>query len=370
MKLVHLADTHLGFRQFRRTVNGRNEREQDVYSAFARAVERVIELRPDAVVHAGDLFDGFHPSSAALAVALDGFEALRGEQIPVVCIAGNHSTPRFTSAEHVFSILDRFDGVEAIWREPRTVRLGELAVHGVPHQADAQRLVQDLKDATRADDAKFNVLVAHVGFDGLPLVGSAESNSVSLAGDELEHVAAFDYIALGHLHQFGGARVNAVYSGSVERLSWHDRAAEKGIVEVDLAKDPRSGEFVCLHPLPARRYVQLDPIDASKVDGLTEAIVEAAATDELVGAIVRVPIRNVTPAAFASVDRIAVERAFNECFHHELAPDILPAPSADVAAPSELRDYLLARVPSGIDSTEFVNRAQEYIARVDEEMAS
>ncbi len=369
MKLVHLADTHLGFRQFRRTVNGRNEREQDIYKAFAIAIERIIELRPDAVVHAGDLFDGFHPSSAALAVALDGFEALRREQIPVVCIAGNHSTPRFTSAEHVFSILGRFDGIEVIWGEPRTVRLGELAVHGVPHQPHAQRLVGNLKDATPADDAKFNVLVAHVGFDGLPLVGSAESNSVSLAGDDLEHVANFDYIALGHLHEFGGARVNAVYSGSLERLSWHDRATEKGIVEIDLAQDPRSREFVRLHSLPARRWVELDPIDASQVDGLTEAIIEAGTADELAGAIVRVPIRNVTPAAFASVDRVAVERAFAGCCHHELAPDILPAP-ADVAAPSELRDYLLARVPSGIDSTEFVGRAQEYIARADEEMAS
>lgn len=370
MRLVHLSDTHLGLRQFRRTVNGRNEREQDFYTAFASAIDRIIELRPDAVVHAGDLFEGFHPSSAALAVALDGFEALRREQIPVVCIAGNHSTPRFTSAEHVFSILDRFDGVEVIWGEPRTVRLGELAVHGVPHQPDAKRLVQDLEDATPGDDAEFNVLVAHVGFDGLSLVGSAESNSVSLAGGDLEQVASFDYVALGHLHQFGGVRVNAVYSGSLERLSWHDRAAEKGIVEVDLVQDPRSRDFVRFHPLPARRWVELDPIDAAEVEGLTEAIVEAGTAHELAEAIVRVPIRNVTPAAFASVDRVAVERAFEGCFHHQLAPDILPAPSAEVAALSELRDYLLARVPSGIDSTEFVSRAQEYIARADEEMAS
>ncbi len=370
MRLVHFADTHLGFRQFRRTVNGRNQREQDAYESFGRAIERIIELRPDAVVHAGDLFDGFHPSSAALAVALDGFDALRREQIPIVCVAGNHSTPRFTSAEHVFTILNRFEGVEVIWGEPRTVRLGELAVHGVPHQPDARRLVQDLKDASVASDAKFNVLVTHVGFDGLPLVGSAESNSVSLAGDELEHVASFQYVALGHLHQFGGVRVNAVYSGALERLSWHDRAAEKGIVEVDLALDSRSREFVRFHALPARRWVELNSIDAAQVDGLTEAILEAGAAQDLSQAIVRVPIRNVTPAAFASIDRVAVERAFAGCFHHELAPDILAAPSPEVTAPSELGDYLLARVPNGIDSTEFVRRAHEYIARADEEMAS
>lgn len=370
MRLAHLADTHLGFRQFRRTVNGRNEREQDVYGAFERAIARIIELRPDAVVHAGDLFDGFHPSSAALAVALDGFEALRREQIPVVCLAGNHSTPRFTSAEHVFSILDRFEGVEVIWGEPRIVRLGELAVHGVPHQADPRRLVQHLKTARPANDVQFNVLVAHVGFEGLSLVGSAESNSLLLAGAELEQVASFDYIALGHLHQFDGVRENAVYSGSLERLSWHDRSVDKGIVEVDLARDAWSRDFLRFHSLPARRYVELDPIDASKVDGLTEAIVESAKGDELDEAIVRVQIRNVTPADFASIDRLAISRAFEPCFHHELAPDILAAPSSRVAPPAELRDYLLAHVPGGVDATEFVRRAQEYVARADEEMAT
>lgn len=369
MRLVHLADTHLGHRQFRRTVNGRNEREQDIYDAFGRAIERIIELRPDVVVHAGDLFDGFHPSNAALAVALDGFGALRRERIPVICIAGNHSTPRFTSAEHVFSILDRFDGVEVVWGKPRTVRFGELAVHGVPHQSDAVRLARDLRAATPAADAQFNVVVAHVGFDGLSLVGSAESSSVSLAGDDLEHVASFDYIALGHLHKFDGVRVNAVYSGSLERLSWHDQASEKGIVEVDLAAGLRSPDFVRFHALPARRYVELDPIDASHVEGLTEAIIEAGAGEDLAGAIIRVPIRRVSPAEFASLDRVALERALAHCFHYELAPDILVAPHGESAAPAELRDYLLTRVPKGVESTEFVRRAEEYLARADEEMA-
>ena len=37
MKIVHLADTHLGFRQLRATDHdGRNQREQDVYEAFGR----------------------------------------------------------------------------------------------------------------------------------------------------------------------------------------------------------------------------------------------------------------------------------------------------------------------------------------------
>ncbi|MDQ1686683.1 MAG: repair protein SbcD/Mre11, partial [Frankiaceae bacterium] len=95
MKIVHLSDTHLGFRQLHRVNDaGRNEREQDVYDAFERAISKIIEIAPAVAIHAGDLFDSYHPSSAALGVALDGLRRLREAGIPVVVIAGNHSSPR------------------------------------------------------------------------------------------------------------------------------------------------------------------------------------------------------------------------------------------------------------------------------------
>ena len=84
MRIVHLSDTHLGFRQLQRiNDHGRNEREQDVYDAFNAAIDRTIELAPAAVVHAGDLFDSYHPSSAALGVALDGLARLRAGRHPL-----------------------------------------------------------------------------------------------------------------------------------------------------------------------------------------------------------------------------------------------------------------------------------------------
>ena len=143
MKIVHLADTHLGFRQLHRVNDaGRNVREQDVYDAFADAIEIAIGLDPDAVIHAGDLFDSYHPSSAALGAALDGFTRLREAGIPMVVIAGNHSTPRVTAAEHIFGVLGRFGSVHVVHGAPQIVRIegrgrpGVLAVHAIPHDND------------------------------------------------------------------------------------------------------------------------------------------------------------------------------------------------------------------------------------------
>ena len=55
MRLVHLADLHLGYRQYQRlTPQGINQREADVATAFKRAVDKVVgDLRavraPDKV---------------------------------------------------------------------------------------------------------------------------------------------------------------------------------------------------------------------------------------------------------------------------------------------------------------------------------
>ncbi|MDH3455727.1 MAG: metallophosphoesterase, partial [Gemmatimonadota bacterium] len=63
MKLAHLADVHLGFRQYHRlTANGINQREADVASAFRNVIEGVIAAAPDLVIIAGDLFNSVRPS--------------------------------------------------------------------------------------------------------------------------------------------------------------------------------------------------------------------------------------------------------------------------------------------------------------------
>src|SRR3954452_14284957 len=141
MRLAHLSDTHLGLRQLHYTLDGgRNAREQDIYDAFERAVDKIIALRPDAVVHSGDLFDGFHPSNAAVLVALDQFKRLHDERIPTVVIAGNHSTPRVAATDHVFGLLDRLGCVPAVHEQPEVVAIGELAVTAIPHSNDPDQL--------------------------------------------------------------------------------------------------------------------------------------------------------------------------------------------------------------------------------------
>lgn len=377
MRLVHMSDTHLGWRSLHRVDNdGRNLRERDVYDAFERAIDRAIELAPDVVIHSGDLFDGYHPSAAALKVCLDGIARVCDARIPFIVIAGNHSTPRVAAAEHIFSVLERFDRdglIHAIYGEPCRVRIGALSILAVPHVNDEKAVREALTSAAPDPDSDYNVLVAHVGLDGLGHVGGSEAGSLTLSGETLEAADAFDYVALGHLHHCQDVRDNVAYAGSLERLSWADDPdSPKGLLEVDLAAGFTSADFVTPHEIAVRRHVVLSPIDAATIVDLEGAIVAAAATVDASPPVpmVRLVVRNVTSAEWSGVDRRRIATAFADCLHVELLPEIIGEEQISLTPP-DLREFLSAWPGAkGIDTEEFIARAEHFLALADQELSA
>lgn len=377
MRIVHVSDTHLGWRSLHRVNDdGRNQRETDVYDAFDRAIDKAIEIAPDVVIHSGDLFDGYHPSSAALKTCLDGIARLRDAGIPFVVIAGNHSTPRVAAAEHVFCVLERFDRdgmIHAVFGEPRRINIGGLSILAVPHVNDETAVREALTTASPNPAADYNVLVAHVGLDGLGHVGGSEAGSLTLSGETLENAEAFDYVALGHLHRFQDVRDNAAYSGSLERLSWADDPdGPKGILEVDLAAGFTSAEFVTMHEIAVRPHVALPAIDASATEDLESAIVEAADAVDVSGAAptVRLVVTNVTSADWSGIDRRRVGAAFSACLHVELVP-VIVGEEHIALTPPDLREFLSSWPGAkGLDTEDFIARAENFLALADQEMSA
>ena len=51
-KIAHISDCHLGYRsgQFRDNETGINLREQDGYDALDKAIDEIIEAKPDVVI--------------------------------------------------------------------------------------------------------------------------------------------------------------------------------------------------------------------------------------------------------------------------------------------------------------------------------
>ena len=91
MRLAHLADLHLGFRQYEaHTPKGANQREADVALAVHRALDGVIAAQPEAVVVAGDVFHSVRPPNGAILTAFAELGRLRAAlpEVPVLLLAG------------------------------------------------------------------------------------------------------------------------------------------------------------------------------------------------------------------------------------------------------------------------------------------
>src|SRR5205807_8837533 len=77
MRLIHLADIHLGFRQYQKqTISGINQREADVAATLKRVIDKIIELKPDIVLIAGDVFHTVRPTNPAILHAFTQFSRL------------------------------------------------------------------------------------------------------------------------------------------------------------------------------------------------------------------------------------------------------------------------------------------------------
>src|SRR6202008_1268994 len=131
-----LADIHLGFRQYQRqTPAGINQREADVAAAMRRVIDKVIELKPDLVLIAGDVFHTVRPTNPAILHAFIQFSRLR-QSLPearIVMVAGDHDNP---PSDETCSILKLFSqlGIDVVERESNWVPIPEhdLTILAVP----------------------------------------------------------------------------------------------------------------------------------------------------------------------------------------------------------------------------------------------
>jgi exonuclease SbcD len=349
-RLVHLSDTHLGLQDFDAAdpATGLNVREADLYRAFDACIDGAIALKPDVVVHAGDLFDAVRPGNRSLCVALEGFRRLSAAGIPAVVIAGNHETPRTPAVGNVLRALAVLPGVHAVCDgEVRVVEAGGLAIHAVADAPTVDGLAAALAKV-EALPGRRNVLLAHAGVAfGAERAWAGEFNEHHVPHDLLVRLSGFDYIALGHWHRHAPVRgtSNAFYSGSTERMSLDEAGNVPGFLEVAL--DPLD---VRHHAVPARPMVDLGEIDCAGLDPeRVLARVRESVAGRVAGAIARVVLARLSPQTYAALDPADVRAFAAGALHFECVRDVLqegasrlPAAGSLAALPEEFARFLEA----------------------------
>ncbi|MDQ3674602.1 MAG: metallophosphoesterase, partial [Gemmatimonadota bacterium] len=136
MRLVHLSDLHLGYRQYQRqTQLGINQREADVAASLQRVIDKVIELRPDLILIGGDVFHTVRPPNPAIVHAYLQLSRLV-RMLPestVVMVAGNHDTPLTSETRSILQLFTAL-GINVVEREAKRITLHEhdLSILAVP----------------------------------------------------------------------------------------------------------------------------------------------------------------------------------------------------------------------------------------------
>jgi DNA repair exonuclease SbcCD nuclease subunit len=383
VRLVHLSDLHLGYRQFQRqTAAGINQREADVAAVFRSAVDKIIEIHPDLVVIAGDVFHNVRPPNPAILTAFTQFSRLVRAlpETTIVIVAGNHDAPR--SAETV-CILRLFSplGIHVVDAEARRLTFPEkdLSVLAIPHMMTPRPSLDP--------DPAFgcNVLVMHSELRGIIPLTSADVERAALQVDPKEiGYERWSYVAMGEYHIHRKLHKNAYYSGALEYTSfniWGELVEEKearlrgkGIIEYDLD----TGKHV-FHPVtPARQLVDL-PVVSGK--GVTAADVDAAIRDNVEkwpGGIDDRIVRQVVIDIPRHVSRELDQRSLREYKRRALSfqldtrrPEILRqqgngAAGRKASLTDTVRDWLYARtLPPDVPREALVDLGLRYLGQAE-----
>ena len=296
MKFFHLSDLHIG-----KQLNHYNLKEDQAF-ILNQLVEKALELRPDAIVIAGDIYDKSIPSAEAVTVFDDFLTKISQikPSIPVFIIAGNHdSAERLDFANSILAKHNVFiaglpprDKEEYLKKVTLNDEFGEVNFYLLPFLKPAYiRHIFEDGEITSYDDAvrkiierenidytKRNVLISHqfFTFKGLkPETCDSEISLISVGGLDNVDVCAvkdFDYVALGHIHgpqKIGYEHIR--YAGTLLKYSVSERNHNKSLTVVNMQN---KGFAIKIE------QIKLKPLrDLRLEEGLLEEIISRATKD-------------------------------------------------------------------------------------------
>lgn len=315
MRILHFSDTHLGYQAFERVTDaGINAREQDVYDAFERVVDRILDLKPDLVIHSGDFFHRPSPSNRALTFGLEQLRRIGQANIPTVIIAGNHETPKTIYNAPILRALRTLELVFPVFgAQFETFEFGNIAIHGVPHINDNRLLLSELERLEPLQD-KFNILMLHTSL-GKRYLMEEYGEQVFPAAFEAK-LAGFQYISLGHWHDSQAVNLHpcAWYSGSTERFSDTEIGSEKGFLMLDIQSDNSCKvHFEAIATRPWLRWERNACYEVSVAE--LEAELEVFKTNNAApDAIISLNFNDIRPEQSLELGNLRLRQLFPEAF--------------------------------------------------------
>lgn len=320
MKIVHLADLHLGYKAYNKMdKSGFNLREKDLIRAFQEALDKISQINPDLIIMAGDIFHKPRPSNTTLLMTIRLLNKFRQNcSSPIIMISGNHEAVK---SVEIGSVLNLFESVipsvkvvnDFIQEIP--IDSLETSIMCVPHGGLSAMEKTSLKPNK---DYKYNIMVIHGTYENCPEL-AGYGNGALIQGNDISQ-AEWDYIAFGHYHTYTKLAENTFYSGAIERTTtniWQEAKEEKGFILYDF--ETRKPEFITLKS--PRKVIDLKKIQAQDMDA--EAInkiieEEMSKIKDIDKSIVRMTIENLDSIAIRNLDYKKIREYKKTAVHFRL----------------------------------------------------
>lgn len=256
-RFIHCGDIHMDARF---TSTGLSDikakiRRKEIMESFGRIITLAEKENIDAILIAGDLFEHEYVRPYTIDYIVNQIKRISDTSV-FIC-PGNHDPYVKNSyynlanwPENVYIFNHGIEKVEL--KEKDIVIIGK----GFSSKYIYKSTVNDI-DYTINN--KKRILITHGTVGGNP-------NECKYHPINIDRISSnFDYIALGHFHQFNKIKSNAAYCGSPEPLGF-DELGSHGIIVGEINSNGVIYEFV---PLSKRHFIIKD-IDCSTLSSLEE----------------------------------------------------------------------------------------------------
>jgi DNA repair exonuclease SbcCD nuclease subunit len=269
VKIVHMADTHLGYREGKGTINKwaipnySKPYEQSIYDAFKEVMVDVSKIKDlDFLVHCGDMFhipslNNSHPppepARRVLKNVLDTFFENTDNQVPIIYVEGNHGVFRgyeYTPFESHFVKKDYpnlyyfkerhlLESIKS--NKPLNLEFLDKKVRFYLFPYFAFKSFESYKSAYDSwignqcppeNDEFINIAVAH----GSKIDGTLHKK---VRTDDF----GYDYIALGHEHILKEETKNRYYAGCLLPLNFKEIYQNQGYIVVNIDNNTKNLEL-------------------------------------------------------------------------------------------------------------------------------
>lgn len=273
MKILHLADLHLGKR-----VNEMSMIEDQKY-ILDQIITLIKEESVGIVLLCGDIYDKSIPTIEAIHLLDEFLDQLSKMAIKVLMISGNHdSIDRLSFGKSLFTrsnlyIASQFENeIEKITVKENGITVNFYMLpfvksayisHIFQLQTDSyEECFRYLIEHTKIDEEETNILLSHqfvTANKKNPELSDSETSSLGGIDNIDFHIFdPFDYVALGHIHKPQAMGCEMVrYAGSILKYSFSEIHMDKKatILTID-AKKEISLSFHPLKPLRDMREIE------------------------------------------------------------------------------------------------------------------